>query len=1159
MGRKLAILCFVVSFCLSVQTFGESLASYELDETSLTLMPASWDTGLTLAIVQGGTSGAPAATEGDYVLKLNWTGETDLKFEFRHQWSGFTFDLDGRQRILFDVYIADQNPPAVIGVWDDVFGWHGALSLPPQSNQWFTIEADVSACSQTGLDHIAAFVFENAAADSGTLYIDNLRTGYDSPAVSAEGHDRRIDLVWDPVILSSLAGYNIYRSSSPSGPFTKLNSSVDDITVYSDFVGANDQTYYYSVAAVSDAAVESYQPPVVSAATFAMTDNQFLSSIQQATVRYFWDFAHPVSGMARERSDAWDRDTVTTGGSGFGIMAILVGVERGWIDRDQAAVHILKIAAFLDDTALRYHGVWSHWMNGNTGQPIAFDYDSYGNPVICGDLVETSFMIQGLLTAREYFDADNAVENELRSRVTDLYEDVEWDFYRRTSDTDGSRLYWLWSPTHNWDISFPIAGYNECVVSYVLAIGSPTHSIPASCYFTGWAGNPDYVNGNTYYGYPQWAGVYELPMFWTHYSYLGFDPRNLTDGICNYFYNSRNIALIDRAYCAANPNNYTGYSSLAWGLSNSQDPAGYAVHAPGSYDNGTITPTAAIGSMPFTPAESMATLKHLYTTYGSSLWGPFGFKDAFNLTQNWFSEGYLAIDQGPIPIMIENYRTGLCWDLFMSNPEISTALDAIGIIILDPENMVLASYEPSETGLSVAPAAWDSGLTLTTVAGGSNGAPIATEGSYVLKLDWTGETDRKIQIDHQWGNLTFDLAGYEKIKADVYIAESSAMPGLMGVWDDIFGWNQAESVPTVTGQWVTVSIDISSREEVCLKRIAAFIFENLSADSGTIYMDNLRLTGPHAVHFPMRYAQKQQAHYSGAACLKMALDREGENDYTQDDLHSYGKSQNSAANQAADFIDPQGMYLAMNHFELNSYYNYSAMSDTTIEAAFYSICYWIEYDIPAVEAANMPAMIPLGGNYDHWTIVNGFSASADPWVTSTYTVNGFWITDPSVSGIGENVYITASELASDYTVMSTSDSWNGTFVSVCEPPLSSGEVTIARPARYKDKLSRKDYAAAARKGLEEMVLPFDKRFELAYIGSEAGQATAVRSERGHYVIVPFLKDGGCTVAVIIDAADGTFRQASFCEQPDGGYVKQLAGKGRLKRHRGRNAFLPLAD
>jgi len=601
MRKKLVSVCIVFSLLITTSAFGQILAGYEQSETNLTLSPASWDT-VTVSAVQGGINGAPPATQGSYVLKLDWAGETDLKFEFRHQWTGFTFDLVSRQRILFDVYIVDQNSPGVIGVWDDVFGWHGVLSLPSQRNKWITVEADISACSQTGLDHIAALVFENLPSSSGTIYIDNLRTGYDCPSVSICGHDSRIDLTWNAITIPSLSGYNIYRSTSSAGPFTKLNSTVDNVTVYSDFIGSNNQTYYYYVAAISNANVESYQPPIVSASTTAMTDNQFLSSIQQATIRYFWDFAHPNCGMARERSDAWDRDTVTTGGSGFGIMAIIVGVERGWIGRDEAASHILKMAAFLEDTAPRYHGVWSHWMNRNTGQPIAFDYDPNGNPIICGDLVETSFMIQGLLTARQYFDANNPVENELRQRATDLYEDVEWDWYRNTANTDGSDLYWLWSPTNGWAISFPIAGYNECVVSYILAIASPTHPIPASCYYTGWAGENNFINGNTYYGYKQWAGIYELRMFWTHYSNLGFDPRNLTDGICNYFYNSRNIALIDRAYCAANPNNFTGYSDLVWGMTNSQDPAGYAGHAPGASDNGTIAPTAAIGSMPFTPA-----------------------------------------------------------------------------------------------------------------------------------------------------------------------------------------------------------------------------------------------------------------------------------------------------------------------------------------------------------------------------------------------------------------------------------------------------------------------------------------------------------------------------------------------------------------------------
>jgi hypothetical protein len=279
-----------------------------------------------------------------------------------------------------------------------------------------------------------------------------------------------------------------------------------------------------------------------------------------------------------------------------------------------------------------------------------------------------------MLTARQYFDGADATESQIRSLATEMWRDVEWDWFAR----GGPSLYWHWSPNHEWQMNMQITGYNECMIAYILAIASPTHAIPASCYDDGWARRSSYTNGNTYYGCQLPVGpAYGGPLFWTHYSFLGFDPRNKSDDFCNYFNNSRAISLINRAHCAANPNGFAGYSSLVWGLTACVNPTGYSAHSP-TNDNGTIAPTAAISAMPYTPAESLATLKHLYHTYGQKIWGPFGFYDAFNLEQDWYSDTYLAIDQGPIIIMIENHRSALLWNNFMANPEITPALQSIG-------------------------------------------------------------------------------------------------------------------------------------------------------------------------------------------------------------------------------------------------------------------------------------------------------------------------------------------------------------------------------------------------------------------------------------------------------------------------------------------------
>lgn len=399
-----------------------------------------------------------------------------------------------------------------------------------------------------------------------------------------------------------------------------------------------------------------------------MTDEQLLTSVQEATIRYFWDYAHPISGLARERLGS--AETCTSGGTGFGMMAIVVGVERGLIGRAEAAAHLLKAVQFLEKRATRYHGAWAHWINGSTGQTIPFSKYDDG-----GDLVETSFLIQGLLTVRQYFTADDPMERQLRETITRLWQEVDWRWYLRYPT--GKRLYWHWSPRYKWQMDHAIGGhFNECMITYLLAIASPTYAIDPSCYYEGWVGQEaqGYSNGQTYYGYKQWVGwPMGGPLFFTHYSFLGLDPKAMEDRFCNYFENNRNISLIHRAYCAANPGNHKGYSAVCWGLTASDTPGGYTAHEP-RQDNGTITPSAAISAMPYTPEESMAALRHFYHIHGKRLWGPFGFKDAFNLDKDWFADSYLAIDQGPIVIMIENHRTGLCWRLFMANPEIRDML-----------------------------------------------------------------------------------------------------------------------------------------------------------------------------------------------------------------------------------------------------------------------------------------------------------------------------------------------------------------------------------------------------------------------------------------------------------------------------------------------------
>lgn len=409
-----------------------------------------------------------------------------------------------------------------------------------------------------------------------------------------------------------------------------------------------------------------------------ITDNQLLDSVQKQTFDYFWEGAEPISGLARERIHldniypAHDKDIITIGGSGFGLMAILVGVERGFITREQALERYEKAIAFLTK-ADRFHGAWPHWLLP-TGKVAPFSAKDNG-----GDLVETAFLIQGLLTVEAYFKNGNEREKRLADTIQQLWEEVEWDWY-----TQGGKnvLYWHWSPTYGWDMNFPVGGYNEALIMYVLAAASPTHPINKEVYDKGWARNGAIKQDTVYYGLRTVLDHYEHdtspvgPLFWAHYSYLGLDPNGLFDQYADYWILNQNHALIHYKYAVENPNHFKGYGEKCWGLTSSYSMKGYAGHRP-DRDLGVISPTAALSSMPYTPDQSMAFLRYMYTAQ-DSLIGKYGPYDAFSLEHQWYLPRYLAIDQGPIPVMIENYRSGLLWKLFMQNADVQRGLHNLG-------------------------------------------------------------------------------------------------------------------------------------------------------------------------------------------------------------------------------------------------------------------------------------------------------------------------------------------------------------------------------------------------------------------------------------------------------------------------------------------------
>jgi exo beta-1,2-glucooligosaccharide sophorohydrolase (non-reducing end) len=506
--------------------------------------------------------------------------------------------------------------------------------------------------------------------------------------VRAQGYDRHIDISWDAIEAEDLQSYAIYRSLA-GHKFEAIGIQSKGMNRYTDFLGKPGVTASYQVKAVDRSYRQSAVSGVATASTRELSDGELLDMLQEACFRYYWEGAHPDAGATLENIPGDDR-IVPTGATGFGIMALIVGVDRRFITRQQGIERLARILDFLEK-APRYHGAWPHFLNGYTAQSMLV-FGMFDNG---GDLVETSFLMEGLLAARQYFKGAGADEQSLYRRITHLWETVEWDWYRRSPQDNA--LFWHWSPQWSWYIDHRLTGFNETMITYLLAIASPTHAVAADLYQTGWAGQSKaaiayrsgwsgstegnrYQNGHTYYNIKLDVGVGTGgPLFFTQYSFMGFDARGIHDAYTDYFDNNRNIALINLAYCEANPGHFQGYGSDDWGLTASDDQLGYLAHSPNpGNDDGTITPTGALSAFPYTPEASMAALKFFYRDLGDRLWGVYGPRDAFNLSRNWFSPIYMGLDQAPIVVMVENYRSGLVWRSFMANPEIQPMLDKIG-------------------------------------------------------------------------------------------------------------------------------------------------------------------------------------------------------------------------------------------------------------------------------------------------------------------------------------------------------------------------------------------------------------------------------------------------------------------------------------------------
>jgi len=598
---------------------------------------------------------------------------------------------DAREGLQIAIFPGSFTAPVPLGTYT------GDLT----AGRWWQVRIPLTALHSASVyafdpAHLQSVIFHQGRGDNAdhTLIIDQVRVD-DEPApapppktpmhVTAEGYDRHVVVQWESTETPGLAHYVVYRSTG-GGTYAPVGIQLPGIHRFSDFLGQSGVTASYRVTGADWQNRESALSPTVTATTHEMSDDELLTMLQEAAFHYYWEGAEPNSGMAYENVPGDDR-IVATGASGFGILALIVGVDRHFITRQQGLERLLRIAGFLEH-AQRYHGAWSHYMNGATGQTMPL----FGMLDNGGDLVETAFLMQGLLTARQYFKGPSSAERDLYQRITGLWETVEWDWYRENAQSDF--LYWHWSPEWGFQIHHPLIGFNEVMVVYLLAIASPTHGVPAQMYYSGWAsqnqraleyrqgwsGTTDgnhYANGHTYFGTKLDVGVGRGgPLFFTHYSYLAFDPHRLHDRYTtSYFDNNRNIALVNRAYCIANPKHYAGYGADAWGLTASDGPADYVAAAPDSADDlGTLALTGALASFPYTPDASMAALRHYYRDLGAELWDIYGPRDAYNPSVNWVSPIYMGLNQAPIVAMVENYRTGLLWKFFMANPEADVML-----------------------------------------------------------------------------------------------------------------------------------------------------------------------------------------------------------------------------------------------------------------------------------------------------------------------------------------------------------------------------------------------------------------------------------------------------------------------------------------------------
>ena len=402
----------------------------------------------------------------------------------------------------------------------------------------------------------------------------------------------------------------------------------------------------------------------------AIEEEALLDSLQYTAFQYFWNEANPSNGLIKDRSTTWSPCSIAS--LGFGFSAICIGINNGWVSREEGRGRILTALETLwngpqgsgPDGYMGYRGLYYHFLDMNTGTRV-WDCEV--------STIDTALLFAGILDAKQNFSTSDPLDVEVRALADSITYRADWDFFRNLRP--GIALAW-WPETgfspHQW------IGYNEAMILYIIALGSPTHPVPESAWSTWTSG----YSWRSHYGY---SYVNFPPLFGHQYSHCWIDFRFIQDDYMRgrgitYFENSRRATYAQRAYCIDNPGGWTGYGENLWGLTAGDGPDGYKARGapPPQNDNGTIAPTAAGGSVPFAPEIAIPALKNMYETYRDDLWSTYGFKDGFNLSLNWWGPDYIGIDQGPIILMIENHRNRSVWSRMMLNPDIQRGLERAG-------------------------------------------------------------------------------------------------------------------------------------------------------------------------------------------------------------------------------------------------------------------------------------------------------------------------------------------------------------------------------------------------------------------------------------------------------------------------------------------------